>query len=291
MYTERTWIDFYLLDRVAGIVETTSKTPSAHWHSERDRHQITVAYSYQVAGNAYKGRRRSFDLRDGFDRLVVGDSIDVYVDAATPDQSRLRPAWKGSNLLSLGYAFMMLIPAMFLAMSFEPARRVLEHILGADGVPWRWGICALGLFFVLTALSVRSEQVPAVLMMDRAETTLIDRQRDVLSPHVAFTTITDHYTYRGVRHEGTFRTGDRGALVYADHPPEGQIRIYVDEQDPRISVAYLESGAVILSCVLLSLGVLIMLFSYPVSWRLVGMVIQRVLDRRIARDRTQSAIP
>ena len=92
--------------------------------------------------NAYEGRRRSFDLRDGFDRLVVGDSIDVYVDAATPDQSRLRPAWKGSNLLSLGYAFMMLIPAMFLAMSFEPARRVLEHILGADGVPWRWGICA-----------------------------------------------------------------------------------------------------------------------------------------------------
>ncbi len=79
--------------------------------------------------------------------------------------------------------------------------------------------------------------------------------------------------------------------MYADHPPEGQIRIYVDEQDPRISVAYLESGAVILSCVLLSLGVLIMLFSYPVSWRLVGMVIQRVLDRRIARDRTQSTIP
>ena len=34
-----------------------------------------------------------------------------------------------------------------------------------------------------------------------------------------------------------------------------------------------------------------MLFSYPVSWRLVGMVIQRVLDRRIARGRTQSAIP
>ena len=58
-----------------------------------------------------------------------------------------------------------------------------------------------------------------------------------------------------------------------------------------ISVAYLESGAVILSCVLLSLGVLIILFSYPVSWRLVGMVIQRVLDRRIARGRTQSAIP
>jgi hypothetical protein len=79
--------------------------------------------------------------------------------------------------------------------------------------------------------------------------------------------------------------------VYADHPQEGQIRICVDEQDPQISVAHLESGAVVLSCVLLSLGVLIMLFSYPVSWRLVGMVIQRVLDRRIARDRTQSAIP
>lgn len=140
--------------------------------------------------NAYEGRRRSFDLRDGFDRLVVGDSIDVYVDAATPDQSRLRPAWKGSNLLNLGYAFMMLTPAMFLAMSFEPARRVLEHISGADGVPWRWGVCALGLFFVLTALSVQSEQVRAVPMMDRAEATLIDRQRDVLSPHVAFTTIT-----------------------------------------------------------------------------------------------------
>ncbi len=85
---------------------------------------------------------------------------------------------------------MMLTPAMFLAMSFEPARRVLEHISGADGVPWRWGVCALGLFFVLTALSVQSEQVRAVPMMDRAEATLIDRQRDVLSPHVAFTTIT-----------------------------------------------------------------------------------------------------
>ncbi len=283
------WLDFLFLDRVDGVVESTTKEPAEHWHSQRDRFEIGVSYAYEVNGASFKGSHRSFDLKDGLDHFATGDRIDVFVDEATPQFGRLRPAWKWSNLLSLGYAFMVLVPGMFLAVSFEPARRILVAVSEGEGGPWRWGVRIFGLFFVLTALSVRSEQVRALFSMQRVEAKVIDRQRDVARNNLAFTTVTYSYEIGGDTFDAAFRTDDLGGTAFAAHAPQTRIKAYVDANDPRISVVHIDKGAMILSCVLLTLGTLIVLLSYPLGWRLVGMVIQRILDRRIASE--QGMVP
>jgi hypothetical protein len=282
------WWEFLFLEPVDGIVESTSKRQTQQWHSQRDRFEIGVSYRYEVKDVVFRGVHRSFDLKDGFDHLAPGDSINAYIDVDTPQFGRLRPAWKWSNLVSLGYAFMVLVPAMFLAASFERARRVLAFVSHSEGVPWRWGVRTFGLFFLLTALSVRGEQVRALLAMQRVEAKVTDRQRQIVSNHLAFTTISYTYEVDGTTYDAAFRTNDHGSTVYTAHPSDMTIGAYVDGDDHRISVVHIDTGAAILSCILLAIGTLIVLLSYPLGWRLVGMVIQRVLDRRIASEQGQA---
>lgn len=72
------------------------------------------------------------------------------------DGSAVAPAaWQWSNLISLGYGAMMLIPVLFLAASFESSRRLLQRWSGGESFPWRWGVRVFGLYFILTALDLQ----------------------------------------------------------------------------------------------------------------------------------------
>jgi hypothetical protein len=72
--------------------------------------------------------------------------------------------WHWSNLISLGYGAMMLIPVLFLASSFEPSRRLLQRWSGGESFPWQWGARALGLYLVLTGVDLQAEHAEMGIM-------------------------------------------------------------------------------------------------------------------------------